>query len=150
MPAVNKQLKKAGDSQVAPQHYNAKTDDYEYTQGEDGALFFKLKESLESFTFADAVSTSGSKTYSGTGKKTITVTLDKSTEATDATFTFWFISGGKKFSVQGLRLTGEMDVVTTGKPGEIISFEKPAGIIFELQWTAPTGGGNITAIGTVS
>lgn len=137
MPAVNKQLKKAGDSQVAPQHYNAKTDDYEYTQGEDGALFFKLKESLESFTFADAVTAAGSRTYTGVGEKKITVTL---LGPGVATFTAKLVSQGSKFEVQGFRETGQFGLVNTGVPGEIITFEKPAGIDLELSWTASTGG----------
>lgn len=107
-------------------------------------------EVQEEFTFASAVTTTGSKQYTGIGAKTITITFDKSDEATDAMFTFWLVSSGKKYPLEGFRVTTPMSVVTIGKPGEIISIDKPAGVTFELQWTAAIGGGNVSAKATVS
>lgn len=115
----------------------------------DNRLKVDSSSTIEEFIFADAVTAAGSKQYTILDRKFITITLDKDQDATDATFSFWFVSGGKKHATQGLRVTGEYDLVSSGKPGEIITIEKPAGVTFELQWTLPVGG-NVTAKATVS
>lgn len=91
----------------------------------------------EDYTFADGVTAAGSKTYTGSEKKTITVTF---LGPGNATFTASLLSNGSKFSLQGVRETGRIGLVNTAVPGEIVSFDKPAGIDFELSWTSPTGG----------
>lgn len=104
---------------------------------------------IKEIDFANAVTTAGNKQYTDAGEKKLTITISKSTDATDATFTFWFVKDGIKLPTQGFRVTGEQDLVSVGKPREIISITKPPGVALELQWTAPTGGGNVSAKASV-
>lgn len=103
----------------------------------DNRLRVDSSSPVENFVFADAVTAVGSKTYANNSRKTITVTL---LGPGFATFSAKLVSQDSKFAVQGFRETGQVNLVNTGVPGEIITFEKPAGIDLELSWTASTGG----------
>lgn len=100
----------------------------------------------EDFTFADAVTAAGSKTYFATDKKTIVVTF---LGPGVASFTAKLVSHGSKFPLQGVRESGKIGIVDTALPGEIVTFDKPAGSDLELSWTDSTGG-SVTAKAVVS
>lgn len=111
----------------------------------DKRLKVDTSSAEENFVFADAVTTAGSKSYSGVGKKNISITFFGTGTAT---FSAKLISNGIKLPVQGFRETGKQGLFDSFSVNEIVSFEKPPGSDFELSWTLPVGG-NVSAKATV-
>lgn len=103
----------------------------------DKRLKVDSSSTIENFTFADAVTIAGNKTYSGTGKKEITITFfGTGTTAFNAKL----ISNGIKLPVQGFRETGEPALLDSFVVNEIVTIVKPPASDLELSWTLPIGG----------
>lgn len=107
----------------------------------DKRLKVDTSSTEENFIFADAVTTAGSKTYSGAGKKNISITFFGTGTAI---FSAKLISNGIKLPVQGFRETGKPAMLDSFAVNEIVTFDKPPGSDLELSWTLPTGG-NVSA-----
>ncbi|WP_211746438.1 hypothetical protein [Paenibacillus sp. Marseille-Q4541] len=137
-PVPNKQINSAGEI-VNPA-------DYYGPNGLKVDLSGGSVEAQEEFVFANAVTTAGSKQYTAAGKKDVVITF---LGPGSAIFTAKLISYGVALPIQGVRKTGVIDIVDTAKSGEMVEFEKPAGSILEISWTAPTGGA-VSAKATVS
>lgn len=111
----------------------------------DKRLKVDTSSAEENFVFADAVTTAGSKSYSGVGKKNISITFFGTGTAT---FSAKLVSNGIKLPVQGFRETGKPILLDSFAVNEIVTLEKPPGSELEISWTLPAGG-NVSAKATV-
>lgn len=112
----------------------------------DRAFMDKVTAAGQTFTFADQVSKDGQNDYAAFEKKSVTIAYSATTAGTTATFTTFLVDlDGNEYPIDGFRVTGSVDLVKSAKPGEVVEYEKPAGLIFRVKHTAPTGGGKISA-----
>ncbi|MBD7967750.1 hypothetical protein [Paenibacillus gallinarum] len=152
MPAVNKALKKAANNQLAPQHFNSKTDEYEYSQGENGASFVTIKNSVSDVTLQNAITTVGN------GNDFVAVdgncTLTFEVVGTSASRTIVFELAGPSgvymphtaFNILEPTKFGTQTIGGSNTAPEIWKVEVPAGFSFRARVSA-IAGGNVTIKG---
>ncbi|GAB6989342.1 hypothetical protein [Paenibacillus pini] len=147
MAAHNKPLQTASSGTFAPQHFNRDTDNYEYSEGKNGALFVAFKSSHEEFVFIDKSSTAGIKDYTVLDEKTINIPFISSDPVgTKSTLSAFLVdSSGNEYQKQGIRQSGVMDIVDIVNTGEVVTYSKPAGFMLRIKWQKPTGAGTVSA-----
>lgn len=80
----------------------------------------------------------------------IVVYYGSSTAATTATFdTFLIDINNRKSVLPGIRQNQRFAQVTSANVGDVVLYTVPAGCIFKVEYTAPTGGGTINIKGVV-
>ena len=90
--------------------------------------------------FAKNVSTAGQADYRGQNERKLAMAYSGSRGAT-ATFTAFLVDReGNEYSLSGFRVSGNIDLVTSAQPGEIVEYTKPAGMILRIKWTKPSTG----------
>ncbi len=103
----------------------------------------------EDIVLVDKKSTAGSAEYAAETSKTLTLEFSGSTDVVTATFTFQRKGpSGKAVTIEGIRQTAPMDIVTSAKIGETVSFNIQAGFTLVINHTAPNTG-TLSVKGTV-
>ena len=91
-------------------------------------------------TLVDKASAAGQADYNVNFERKVTMTYS-GTQGANSTFTAFLVdSDGNEYPLSGMGVTGDMDLVTSAKPGEVVEYTKPARMILRIEWTKPSTG----------
>ncbi|MCV4233321.1 hypothetical protein OHJ21_19240 [Virgibacillus sp. LDC1] len=90
--------------------------------------------------FADNVSVAGQTDYKGRQERKVTVAYS-GTQGASSVFTAFLVdSDGNEYPLSGVRVSGDLDMITSAKPGEVVEYTKPSGLTMRVKFTKPSGG----------
>lgn len=152
MVASNKDLKKAKGGLAAPQHYNAKIDDFEYAQGENGASFVTVRNPVldVDLQLAAVSPGAGNPFMPTTGNYTLTCEITGTSTSRTVVFEIAGPSGvyipTTAYNVADPTKYGPQTTGGSDTAPESWQVDVPAGFSFRARLSA-VAGGNVTIKG---